>query len=143
MMLGLHNVPYGPHYSKHKCICPVYNLYFWKAWKFSNFRLKNVYFYFIFYMANSSNASKILLKGILVKTTRYQFLRRWNHKIKFIYSEKATKFCEISINYFSYPCVLPVKLLVEFSQNFVAFSEYMNFNKNLRWFKSSSIFKKI
>ena len=47
--------------------------------------------------------------------------------IKFIYSEKATKFCEISTNYLSY--VLRVKLLVEILQNFVAFSEYMNFKK--------------
>ena len=46
-------------------------------------------------------------------------------QIKFIYSEKATKFCEISTNYLSY--VLPVKKLVEISPNFVAFSEYMNF----------------
>ena len=46
--------------------------------------------------------------------------------VKFICSEKATKFCEISTNYLSY--VLPVKQLVEIPQNFVAFSEYMNFN---------------
>ena len=45
--------------------------------------------------------------------------------IKFIYSEKATKFCEISTVYLSY--VVPVKLTVEILQNFVAFSEYMNF----------------
>ena len=45
--------------------------------------------------------------------------------VKFIYSEKATKFCEIFTNYLSY--VLPVKKLLEISQNFVAFSEYMNF----------------
>ena len=36
--------------------------------------------------------------------------------LKFIYSEKATKFCEISANYLSY--VLPVKWLVEILQNF-------------------------
>jgi len=47
--------------------------------------------------------------------------------IKFIYSEKTTKFCKISTNYLSY--VVPVKSKVEISQNFVAFSEYMNFNK--------------
>ena len=46
--------------------------------------------------------------------------------LKFIYSEKATKFCEISIVDLSY--VVPVKSKVEISQNFVAFSEYMNFN---------------
>ena len=45
--------------------------------------------------------------------------------LKFIYSEKATKFCEISIVDLSY--VVPVKSMVEISQNFVASSEYMNF----------------
>jgi hypothetical protein len=44
---------------------------------------------------------------------------------KFIYSEKATKFCEISTLLFSY--VVPVKSKVEILQKFVAFSEYMNF----------------
>ena len=37
----------------------------------------------------------------------------------------ATKFCEISTVELSY--VVPVKSTVEISQNFVAFSEYMNF----------------
>ena len=45
--------------------------------------------------------------------------------LKFIYSEKATKFCEISTLDLS--CVVTVKFTVEISQNFVAFSEYMNF----------------
>ena len=45
--------------------------------------------------------------------------------LKFIYSEKATKFCEISTLLLSY--VVPVKIKVEISQNFVAFSEYMHF----------------
>ena len=47
-------------------------------------------------------------------------------KLKFIYSEKATKFCEISTVDLSN--VVPVKSTVEISQNVVAFSEYMNFN---------------
>ena len=42
-----------------------------------------------------------------------------------MYSEKATKFCEISTLLLFY--VVPVKNKVEISQNFVAFSEYMNF----------------
>ena len=46
--------------------------------------------------------------------------------VKFIYSEKATKFCEI------FPLLLTVCTVVKckgkISQNFVAFSEYMNFN---------------
>ena len=47
-------------------------------------------------------------------------------EVKLIYSEKATKFCEIFTNYLTY--VLP---LVEISQNFVAFLEYMNFKESL------------
>ena len=45
--------------------------------------------------------------------------------IKFVYSEKATKFCEISTLLLS--TVHTDKSKVEISQNFVAFSEYMNF----------------
>merc|ERR1712051_746623 len=45
--------------------------------------------------------------------------------LKFIYSEKATKFCKISTLLLSY--VVQVKSKVEILQNFVAFSEYMNF----------------
>ena len=45
--------------------------------------------------------------------------------VKFIYSEKATKFCEI------FPLILTVcswvKIKGKILQNFVAFSEYMNF----------------
>ena len=48
--------------------------------------------------------------------------------MKFIYSEKATKFCEI------FPLLLTicteVKSREKISQNFVAFSEYMNFIKD-------------
>ena len=46
--------------------------------------------------------------------------------LKFIYSEKATKFCEISTVDLSY--VATVKSTVEILQNSVAFTEYMNFN---------------
>ena len=44
---------------------------------------------------------------------------------KFIYFEKAIFFCEISNLDLFY--VVTVKSTVEISQNFVAFSEYMNF----------------
>ena len=50
--------------------------------------------------------------------------------IKFIYSEKATKYSEISTVDLSY--VESVKSTVEISQHFVAFSEYMNFTKKLK-----------
>ena len=45
--------------------------------------------------------------------------------IKFIYSEKATKICEIFSLLLSY--AVPVKSKVKISQYFVAFSEYMNY----------------
>ena len=47
--------------------------------------------------------------------------------LKFIYSEKATKFCEIFTFLLSY--VVPIKSKVKILQNFVAFSEYMNFKE--------------
>ena len=43
-----------------------------------------------------------------------------------MYSEEATKFCEISTVGMFY--VVTVKSTVEISQNCVAFSEYINFN---------------
>ena len=46
--------------------------------------------------------------------------------LKFINSEKATKFCEIFTLLLT--TVHTVKSKVKISQNFVAFSEYMNFN---------------
>ena len=45
--------------------------------------------------------------------------------LKFIYSEKTTKYCKISTVDFYY--VVPVKSKGKISQNFVTFSEYMNF----------------
>ena len=49
--------------------------------------------------------------------------------VKFIYSEKATKFCKI------FPLLLTtvdtVKSKGKISQNFVVFSEYMNFTCNV------------
>ena len=48
-----------------------------------------------------------------------------SHFLKFIYSEKATKFCEIFTLLLSY--VVPIKSKVKIFQNFVAFSKYMKF----------------
>ena len=67
-----------------------------------------------------------------VKATKFEdiahlVLKLLSNVIKFIHSEKATKFCEISTVDLSY--VVSVKSTVEISQNFVAFSEYMNFNE--------------
>ena len=49
-----------------------------------------------------------------------------NWTLKFIYSEKATKFCKIFALLLTVCTV--VKNKGKTSQNFVAFSEYMNFN---------------
>ena len=49
--------------------------------------------------------------------------------LKLTYSEKATKYCEISTLLLSY--VVPVKSKVKILQKFVAFSEYINFNSQL------------
>ena len=68
-----------------------------------------------------------------------EFLSSGFWYVKFIYSEKATKFCEISTLLLTVCTV--VKSKVEISQNFVAFSEYMNFtmnnvkNSNSNWLK--------
>ena len=51
-------------------------------------------------------------------------------RIKFIYSEKATKFCKIFTLLLSY--VVPVKSKMKISQNYVAFSEYMNFKRKVK-----------
>ena len=53
--------------------------------------------------------------------------------LKFIYSEKTTKFCEISTVALS--DVVPVKSTVEILQDFVAFSAYMNFIKKSQSYK--------
>ena len=49
--------------------------------------------------------------------------------LKFIYSEKATKFWKILSLLLSY--VVPVKSKVKSSQDFVAFSAYMNFTHKI------------
>ena len=49
--------------------------------------------------------------------------------LNFIYSEKAMKFCKISTLLLYY--VVQVKSKVDISQNFEAFSEYMNFTRDL------------
>ena len=47
--------------------------------------------------------------------------------LKFVYSEKAAKYCKISTLLLS--TVHTDKRKVEISQNFVAFSEYINFKQ--------------
>ena len=95
----------------------------------------------------SSNSSKVPVKRLkwwkpackvfIYKSCDQIFLvLQWQHAdldrhrfVKFIYSEKATKFCEISTLILS--SVHTVKSKVEISQTFVAFSEYMKFDFNI------------
>ena len=49
--------------------------------------------------------------------------------LKFMYSEKATKFCKIST--IDLTVITEDKSTVEILQKFVAFFEYMNFNQTL------------
>ena len=53
----------------------------------------------------------------------------FDRKVKFIYSEKATKFCEISTLLLS--ICTEDKSKVEILQNFVAFSEYWILNLDI------------
>ena len=86
-----------------------------------------------FCLSNSKRPEKYLRNEYLC--TDYYFLKMVSPSeilppLKFIYSEKATKFCKI------FPLLLTVcnlvKSKVKISQNFLVFSEYMNFNfKNL------------
>ena len=70
-------------------------------------------------VTNTGNTWKIVTATIL-KTMTLEF-----EMVKFIYSEKATKFCEIFTLLLTVCTV--VKSKVKILQNFVAFSEYMNF----------------
>ena len=54
-----------------------------------------------------------------------EWIRSWTTLLKFIYAEKATKFCKILTLLLS--TVHIDKSKVKISQNFVVFSEYMNF----------------
>ena len=63
-----------------------------------------------------------------VKETKFCFVF-----IKFIYSEKATKFWEIFTLLLTVCTV--VKSKVKISQSFVAFSEYVNFNYEYEIFR--------
>ena len=68
------------------------------------------------------------------------YLQTQNIKVfvKFKYFEKATKFCEISTLLLSY--LVSVRSKVEISQNFVAFTEYTNFNDIISIFCQSHVF---
>ena len=70
-------------------------------------------------------------KNLLNKNVKTNFCGLFS-KLKFIYSEKATKFCEIFTLLLSY--VVSVKSTVKILQNFWAFSEYMNLKGSSMFF---------
>ena len=75
---------------------------------------------------NKTKCMRILLTFLPPKNSRLHMWVDAQLALKFIYSEKATKFCKIFTLYLTV-CIV-VKFKVEILQNFVAFSEYMNFN---------------
>ena len=90
----------------------------------------NLYLFVFGEMPLEGRKCWICLSESGLATSRYILFNYFIHfdsMLKFIYSEKATKFCEIFTVDLSY--VVPVKSTVEISQNFVAFSEYVNFTK--------------
>ena len=74
--------------------------------------------------------SQVLKNSSVCNTYNFFFILTFTLAVKFIYSEKATFFCEISTLDLYY--VVTVKSMMEISKNFVAFSEYMNFNIYMR-----------
>ena len=61
--------------------------------------------------------------------------------LKFVYSKEATKFCEISTLLLS--TVHTDKSKVEILQNFVAFSDYMNLRKKMKFENAKRVWSSI
>ena len=95
-----------------------------KTWYYGS-----LYFKIIILGGSSAQVSKLWRSKKLqsIEITIFLALAR---KLKFICSEKATKFFEIFTFLLSY--LVPVKSKIKISQSFVAFLEYMNFNCQVR-----------
>ena len=74
---------------------------------------------------NRENLVKIRM--LILQSKESRTYKKRGQVLKFIYSEEATKFCEIFTLLLSV-CIVD-KSKVEILQNFVAFSEYTNFKK--------------
>ena len=83
----------------------------------------------LFCLERGKNVNKLKVWPLLYLTVHWEQMGKiWGRfLVKFIYFEKATKFCKIFTLILSY--VVQVKSKVKISQNFVVFSEYMNFTK--------------
>jgi hypothetical protein len=75
----------------------------------------------LYYQSSEWHVRFVIVTQISI--SRLDFYSR--NKLKFIYSEKVTKFCEISN--VDLTVTTRDKSMVEISQKFVAFLEYMNF----------------
>ena len=109
--------------------------YFWMFFEFSKFRNQNSvcqnfiekaaefnpFFTFFFQLWNILPWLESALSPVLMNK------RPSKSMLKFIYSEKVTKFCEIFTLLLTVCTV--VKSKVTISQNYVAFSEYVNFTQ--------------
>ena len=95
-------------------------VYFPNEWVF--LRLSILQKYFSFYVCTVYYVRKYLI-------------------VKIIYSEKAAKFCEI-FPFLLTACTV-VKSKGKISQNFVAFSEYMNFTEYLSFIQYCKLFSPI
>ena len=76
-------------------------------------------------MTNNKGSAAWMAPEVFEGNTYTEKCDIFRYIVKFMYSEKATNFCKISTVDLSY--VVTVKSTVEISQNFVAFSECMNF----------------
>ena len=91
----------------------------------------------MFTIINFSCRSKLKNENFIYRHKLHQFISQQRQQncerksLKFIYSEKATKFCEIFNLLLSY--VVPVRSKVKILQNSVAFSKYINFTAKNKW----------
>ena len=101
------------------------NSYLKKMWKL---KFDEIFFSRFRILKKDCWINIIVKRKVHKKSTNSDLITTWPNceLVKFIYSEKATKFCEVFTLLLSY--VVPVKSKVKISQNVVSFSEYMNFN---------------
>ena len=96
----------------------------WNSYWNSNWR--NQIAQFCCHLLDNQNSNR---KNKLLSAPSIWLRYIWAYVLKFIYSEKATKFCKI------FPLLLSVCTVVKskgkISQNYVAFSEYMNFKNKI------------
>ena len=107
------------------CVLKVNYLVFGLLWVHDRIHFQNSFVWTVVIIKFLCNEKERDKNKYRQSSALHGFLTTWFSKIKFIYSEKATKFCEIFTLLLTVCTV--VKSKVKISQNFVVFSEYMNF----------------